>query len=175
MPNNKKRGASLVGLKFGMLMVDSVSPRAPNNGNRYFKCLCDCGKWRVVVRDRLVEYNGPRSCGCTPHAEAGDRAPYPIPIPNNKPGARVVLPRMNHTGEEHYLAQAASFATMFSPRGDPRDCTVILERELTAAIPTYRLRITCHADGKVASLTDQTVRRLFRLMSEKLQRERGVR
>lgn len=168
-PNNRKVGASITGLKFGMLTVDHVDPRQPDNGNRFYQCKCDCGRWRLCRRDKLVAESGPRSCGCVPRREAGDRAPYPIPLTIQKPGGRLLLPRDPHNGEAHYLEQAQRFAQMFSPRGEASDCTVKLERVLTAEVPTFVLTVTCHADGQEVSLTDNTVRRLFRLMSEKLQ------
>jgi hypothetical protein len=53
--------ASIIGNRYGRLIVESFNHR---DGKRYYyKCKCDCGYYKTVLRDSLVG-KGTRSCGC---------------------------------------------------------------------------------------------------------------
>ncbi|MCK9459559.1 MAG: hypothetical protein M0R80_07965 [Proteobacteria bacterium] len=55
---------SLVGKKFGrLLVVEQVSGRT-KFGNRLYLCKCDCGKQKVLPSHSLKVKGGSKSCGC---------------------------------------------------------------------------------------------------------------
>jgi hypothetical protein len=52
----------MIDQKFGRLVVLSFE-RSDGNYNKYWRCLCDCGKETVVVGDKLRS-GRTKSCGC---------------------------------------------------------------------------------------------------------------
>jgi|SRR5690625_1776142 len=60
---------NLIGRKFGLLSVVSLSNVAPNGGGSW-RCRCDCGSELVIYGAHLLA--GKYSCGCTekPHRES---------------------------------------------------------------------------------------------------------
>ncbi len=63
-PNRKKKNTSIkdvVGKRFGRLIV--LGYHHTKNSNRYWECVCDCGKIKITTTVRLS--NGQcKSCGC---------------------------------------------------------------------------------------------------------------
>lgn len=53
----------LIGKKFNKLTVESMYLNAPKVNLVKYKCVCDCGKSRIVLHNNLV-YNKTKSCGC---------------------------------------------------------------------------------------------------------------
>lgn len=53
---------NLVGVRFGRLLVSSLSHCAPSEG-AWWKCVCDCGK-EVVKRAKDIRFGKIKSCGC---------------------------------------------------------------------------------------------------------------
>ena len=58
----KKRIKSLIGQRFGLLIVEKYIG-VDQNGSTTFNCLCDCGGQIVVSRSSLITHNT-KSCGC---------------------------------------------------------------------------------------------------------------
>ena len=61
-----KRSDDLSGIKFGRLLAESLDRIEPhkNGGYEYFwKCICECGKHKVVRSSNLLSENT-KSCGC---------------------------------------------------------------------------------------------------------------
>lgn len=55
----------LVGQKFGKLyVIEKTNEKAKNNGEYKYRCICDCGKERLV-RGSLLKCGNSKSCGCT--------------------------------------------------------------------------------------------------------------
>lgn len=54
-----KKTVSLVGKRFGKLVVNSQAPS--KRGERYWECLCDCGKVKIFRTKSLLKV---QSCGC---------------------------------------------------------------------------------------------------------------
>lgn len=57
----RARGISLVGERFGRLVVFDEAPR-PSPRHRMWRCQCDCGRTTVVRQDHLGKKI--QSCGC---------------------------------------------------------------------------------------------------------------
>ena len=53
----------LTGKRFGRLLVVGPSERKPIRGERFWECVCDCGKKKTSCTGRLV-CGGIKSCGC---------------------------------------------------------------------------------------------------------------
>lgn len=53
---------NLINQKFGRLLVVSKSDKVSKYGQRYWNCICDCGKTTSVLTDSLIRQT--RSCGC---------------------------------------------------------------------------------------------------------------
>ena len=53
----------LTGLRFGRLTVTELSERTGKNGERYWKCECDCGSTKDVSASALLSGYS-KSCGC---------------------------------------------------------------------------------------------------------------
>ena len=51
------------GERFGRLVVVEELPASANDGNRLYRCICDCGAGRVV-KSKHLRGGGVRSCGC---------------------------------------------------------------------------------------------------------------
>ena len=58
-----KISVDLTGRKFGKLSVIGVDCK--KNGNKYWKCQCECGRI-TSVRDDSLKSGGSKSCGCPP-------------------------------------------------------------------------------------------------------------
>jgi hypothetical protein len=54
---------SLVGQRFGRLLVTEPAPKPHTRADRRWLCQCDCGKTKVVAHHQLLGGNC-RSCGC---------------------------------------------------------------------------------------------------------------
>lgn len=54
---------SLVGKRFGRLVVTELCNERAKNGERRFKCVCDCGNECIVNAGSLIDCRK-RSCGC---------------------------------------------------------------------------------------------------------------
>lgn len=70
IPSTKQQDkikTDLIGMRFGLLVVQSYSHSVKNpisNGYKhYYNCLCDCGNMCVVERKSL-KYGNTKSCGC---------------------------------------------------------------------------------------------------------------
>lgn len=64
---------SLAGRRFGKLLALSALPRTNFRKQQEWKCLCDCGREHVVVRQSLRS-GASKSCGCAgSRATIGDR------------------------------------------------------------------------------------------------------
>lgn len=55
--------ATLVGQRFGRLIVDQPSTRRGPGTGRYWLCVCDCGNI-VRIDGRKLRTGGTKSCGC---------------------------------------------------------------------------------------------------------------
>lgn len=55
----------IIGQRIGKLLIVSFafSKKKGNRVRRYYNCLCECGKTKIVVRDSLIDFNT-KSCGC---------------------------------------------------------------------------------------------------------------
>jgi len=54
-------GADIVGMKFGRWTIDSLFSTV--NYIKRYKCVCDCGNIKVVVRSQILK-GASKSCGC---------------------------------------------------------------------------------------------------------------
>lgn len=66
MPDNANEPTSLVGCRYGALLVIAPAPRSTKMRYPAWICRCDCGNERTVSINRLEPTNGSatRSCGC---------------------------------------------------------------------------------------------------------------
>ena len=55
----------MIGKRFGRLLVLAEDKR-DSNGNIYYRCLCDCGKEKVIA-GRSLRFGSTKSCGCYNH------------------------------------------------------------------------------------------------------------
>jgi hypothetical protein len=58
-----RTNGSLVGRKFGRLLVTGVYPERAENRAQLLECVCDCGEHKIVLRPNLLSGNT-KSCGC---------------------------------------------------------------------------------------------------------------
>ena len=54
---------SIIGQRFGRLLVESLHPERSANRQTRWVCVCDCGKRKVIVRSSILSGHS-RSCGC---------------------------------------------------------------------------------------------------------------
>lgn len=66
---------SLIGKKFGKLLVLEECKERDKHKKIVYKCLCDCGSISYVTANNLRRENGTRTCGCSKvgHATHGKR------------------------------------------------------------------------------------------------------
>lgn len=62
--NPKNLAQLLIGQRFGRLVVARVAERDSKRKNSRVKCVCDCGKWPVVVDAHKILDGLTKSCGC---------------------------------------------------------------------------------------------------------------
>lgn len=65
---------SLVGNKYGRLLVISLAPGRTSSRGTYWNCMCDCGNAHVAI-GRHLQNGALRSCGCSriKHGQEGTR------------------------------------------------------------------------------------------------------
>ena len=108
---------SIIGKKFGKLTVIEFSHQTPEYGKKssYWKCKCDCGKYKTVRRINLTGKAATKSCGCL-RQEAkkiiGDKQ-RGIPrskLTNGEAGFRLLLARYKKHGEEFTISDLEFYA-----------------------------------------------------------------
>lgn len=65
----------LTGKKFSKLTVLNYSHSNPENSMAYYRCLCDCGKEKVIAHGSLQTGNT-KSCGCESHKTGVESTMY---------------------------------------------------------------------------------------------------
>ena len=63
MARNNREYPSLVGKRFGRLVVVALSDKQHRYNKRVWECLCDCGNTHYVATD-VLNNGGSQSCGC---------------------------------------------------------------------------------------------------------------
>lgn len=64
---NNSRAKDLTGMRFGRLVVIErdfeEEKKHPSKGSTYWKCLCDCGNIKTILKNSLIS-GATKSCGC---------------------------------------------------------------------------------------------------------------
>jgi DNA-binding transcriptional regulator YiaG len=57
------KSPDIIGKRYGSLVVEGKTAASDANGNRYYNCVCDCGKHKMVTAHDL-NCGAVKSCGC---------------------------------------------------------------------------------------------------------------